>query len=66
MSLSAETALADGRTGVWKFGYGSNMSQTFLRDKKKVNPIRCVALYLFSSTYFTRLLHIFLSCPLTL
>jgi hypothetical protein len=37
---SAQTTLPSGATGVWKFGYGSNMSQAFLRDKKKVRPIR--------------------------
>ena len=30
----------DGRTEVWKFGYGSNMGPEFLRKKKRVNPIR--------------------------
>ena len=24
---------------VWKFGYGSNMSQAFLREKKLLNPL---------------------------
>mmetsp|Transcript_19224 Transcript_19224/g.25036 ORF Transcript_19224/g.25036 Transcript_19224/m.25036 type:complete len:330 (-) Transcript_19224:97-1086(-) len=31
------------RTGdsVWKFGYGSNMSQDFIRSKKGLNPLDC-------------------------
>ena len=41
--VSAETVLEDGVTrAIWKFGYGSNMSQAFLRDKKNVNPIRAI------------------------
>ena len=31
-----------GKTEVWKFGYGSNMSQDFLRRKKNLNPLECV------------------------
>ena len=30
-----------GKLDVWKFGYGSNMSQEFLRNKKNLNPIEC-------------------------
>jgi hypothetical protein len=29
-----------GMTQVWKFGYGSNMGQEFLRTKKKLQPIK--------------------------
>lgn len=35
----------DGMTHVWKFGYGSNMGQEFLRAKKNLNPVkfeRCI------------------------
>ena len=31
-----------GKTEVWKFGYGSNMSQDFLRRKKNLNPLDSV------------------------
>ncbi len=30
-----------GKTEVWKFGYGSNMSQEFLRRKKNLIPLDC-------------------------
>ena len=30
----------EGMASVWKFGYGSNMSQEFLRTKKMLNPIK--------------------------
>lgn len=30
----------DGMSAVWKFGYGSNMSQEFLRTKKLLKPIK--------------------------
>eukprot|EP00467_Chlorarachnion_reptans_P023505 CAMPEP_0114508426 /NCGR_PEP_ID=MMETSP0109-20121206/12594_1 /TAXON_ID=29199 /ORGANISM="Chlorarachnion reptans, Strain CCCM449" /LENGTH=335 /DNA_ID=CAMNT_0001687359 /DNA_START=406 /DNA_END=1413 /DNA_ORIENTATION=+ len=28
-----------GKTAIWKFGYGSNMSQDFLRTKKQLRPL---------------------------
>ena len=30
----------NGKTEVWKFGYGSNMGQEFLRVKKQLNPLK--------------------------
>ena len=37
----AAASLAAGRASgkVWKFGYGSNMGQKFLREKKGLNPL---------------------------
>ena len=32
-------ALLAAASAIWKFGYGSNMSQDFLRIKKRLNPI---------------------------
>ena len=31
------------KEAVWKFGYGSNMSQDFLRTKKALDPLDCAA-----------------------
>ena len=42
-----------GKTEVWKFGYGSNMGQEFLRTKKKLNPIQfaCSILHGYSLSF---------------
>lgn len=39
VEATAETVLANGEKAVWKFGYGSNMSQDYLRTKKLLNPL---------------------------
>ena len=39
--MAAEKASRyDGMSTVWKFGYGSNMGQNFLREKKALNPLK--------------------------
>mmetsp|Transcript_44878 Transcript_44878/g.143774 ORF Transcript_44878/g.143774 Transcript_44878/m.143774 type:complete len:306 (+) Transcript_44878:59-976(+) len=37
--MTATVEGANGEKAVWKFGYGSNMSQNFMREKKGLNPL---------------------------